>query len=677
MKNKISSKKLSLVFVFLLLVQSVFNAQIDTAKTDISLTSIGDSLVTDDSTKIKQPRKPFFIKENKGIFSTPLNTFKVEKKAVDKLDYRYIGDIINFLPFSYLSSFGYTGQPSEAKIFSFGYGNFSATKNNVSLNNRWNNSIDLNSIQAEALNTLEIIPINRGFLYGASNNISTINILTKDTLKSKPISRIRYYQASNEEGFIDAFFSARVLSKLAISIRATNLSINENYKNTDYGAWKLNTKATYKISESTFAEFDYYHVKLNTPLFGGVDINKVLSSTSVLTNDLYNKEAQVLNNNMSNETTNHRVNFSLYGNLISLGKTRLTFNYNNNKDRFAWKLNDSTKIGNKNLYTITAATLNQNILWNNIYSDFYLGYENIDYNIKAINVNKKFTNLYFSFISSIDLFDSSLTPSIFGKFSKYEEQSNNGFGFDVKLELFHSLKLFAGFSNFQKPFSLIEQQYFSDKTTQSFNTTFISAELYTKGISSSLSAFIVKGKNVPLPVFNTSNIQSTSSKIIFNSLENSTTNGFNLNSTIEYWNVQTFTNLNYYWLSKNPLSTKKTNFNLVAGIYYVDTLFNSNLDLKTGVTFYLYDSPSYMVYDFQKMRSTPFYLDNNSVKQFDYYKMSNNKYRLDFLLSGRIQDAATFYFVYENILGNNYYIVPYYPMPKGGIKIGIAWDFID
>jgi hypothetical protein len=138
-----------------------------------------------------------------------------------------------------------------------------------------------------------------------------------------------------------------------------------------------------------------------------------------------------------------------------------------------------------------------------------------------------------------------------------------------------------------------------------------------------------------------------------------------------------FTNFNYYWLSENPISVNNTNFNLTAGIYYVDTLFNSNLDLKTGFTFYLYDDPSYIAYDFQRMRSTSFYLDNNSLKQFDNYQLSNDKYRLDFILSGRIQDAATFYLVYENILGSNYYIVPYYPMPEGGLKIGISWDFLD
>ncbi|MCB0747672.1 MAG: hypothetical protein KDC90_09440, partial [Ignavibacteriae bacterium] len=77
------------------------------------------------------------------------------------------------------------------------------------------------------------------------------------------------------------------------------------------------------------------------------------------------------------------------------------------------------------------------------------------------------------------------------------------------------------------------------------------------------------------------------------------------------------------------------------------------------------------------MTSASYYLSGNTYSAFSSFGLTNTPYRLDFTLAGRIQDRATFYFAYENITGHNYYSIPYYPIPIGGIKIGIAWDFIN
>jgi hypothetical protein len=70
-------------------------------------------------------------------------------------------------------------------------------------------------------------------------------------------------------------------------------------------------------------------------------------------------------------------------------------------------------------------------------------------------------------------------------------------------------------------------------------------------------------------------------------------------------------------------------------------------------------------------------IENDAVNRLNLFDVNNDKFRLDFYLAGRIQDAATFYLIYENILSNKYFVVPYFPMPEGGIRIGLSWDFID
>jgi outer membrane cobalamin receptor len=55
----------------------------------------------------------------------------------------------------------------------------------------------------------------------------------------------------------------------------------------------------------------------------------------------------------------------------------------------------------------------------------------------------------------------------------------------------------------------------------------------------------------------------------------------------------------------------------------------------------------------------------------------NPSSRIDFTLAGEIQKSAIAYFAWENLLGENYYIVPYYPMPGRSIRFGIAWEIFN
>ena len=96
-------------------------------------------------------------------------------------------------------------------------------------------------------------------------------------------------------------------------------------------------------------------------------------------------------------------------------------------------------------------------------------------------------------------------------------------------------------------------------------------------------------------------------------------------------------------------------FQTQTGLYYTSKLFNENLDLKTGFVFY--------------------YTGKNNVYTFENGLVevpSSNK--LDFTLAGEIQKTAIIYFLWQNLLGNNYYITPYYPMPSRSIRFGVAWE---
>ena len=54
---------------------------------------------------------------------------------------------------------------------------------------------------------------------------------------------------------------------------------------------------------------------------------------------------------------------------------------------------------------------------------------------------------------------------------------------------------------------------------------------------------------------------------------------------------------------------KLSDYTSIGGIYYVDTLFNSNLNLKTGLTYYSIGERDYINYDFEKNISSYYNFD--------------------------------------------------------------------
>jgi len=99
-------------------------------------------------------------------------------------------------------------------------------------------------------------------------------------------------------------------------------------------------------------------------------------------------------------------------------------------------------------------------------------------------------------------------------------------------------------------------------------------------------------------------------------------------------------------------------FQFNTGVYYRNILFENNLNLKTGISF------TYNHYTRQP--------------EFNYYNLfSPNVALLNFEVAGEIQKKAMLYFRWENLTGENYFIVPFYPMPGRSIRFGVAWNFLN
>lgn len=653
-------------------------------------------LVEKDSSKVKLQDTIKVVRKKIEVVSvTPLlENFGggeiLHKKNLDVTDYRYTGNFVTNVPFGFLRDLGTIGQPNEILIYGQGFNNLSFLNDGIEINNRLQNSFDVNLFQSEGIDSIEIIPLARGFLYGV-NNLAAVNFISKNFNTSRPFSRIKFYQAPNDEGFIDGIFSSNFGERFSTFFEITNQGTLPRYSNTDYSTWIGTARFRYLVSNSLTLSASYNNSQSYQELFGGVDAGNIPGEQ--FDKILYSEdEAPVRFETRYQKTRTH--NFLLRalakvddGSLFDLSfysQANLT-EYRQNESESNTQT-DVAKIVNNNRYETYGAKLNYSFT-----KDF------VDFSIINTFENQKLRSYANPTKSDISFFSSagklSLLPksnfisaSLFSKYMNYDGEDYSGFGVDGQIILTGNIKLYSGFSSFEKPKSPYE--YFSSGVTPTDISTItetngknknnaleLKADYKSDLMNLSVGYFNFFEKNKLIAAIVNRDTMLSDEAFYFKKTEN-TLQGINLKFDLRFWKLLLSTNTNYYFDESSRKKSSLPEFTSSGGVYYIDTLFNNNLKLKTGINYYSVGSRNQIYFDFQKNISTPYFVDNSStiINSFDNY---STEFQIDFFLSGKIQDKAIVYFVFENLLDAKYFIVPYYPKQSRGMRFGVAWEFLD
>jgi hypothetical protein len=635
----------------------------DTTKTKIISTGV-------DSTKqvIKEKLIPLTQKRTLSTTGNILNSNKLQK-----LDSRHTGDYFSYLPFGFVRDFGSIGQPNEVVVYGNGFGNSSFLMNGISVNNRLTNSRDLNLFQSESLDSIEIIPLSQGFLFNEMNNPVTINFISRDFNTSKPYTRIRFYQAPNEEGFFDGIFSSNISRRLSVYTELTHQSTDPRFKNSDYGMWAASVRLRYLLNNDFNITGSYSYYQSNVGLNGGIDIDSIKQKyqpfevEEILFSTI---QAPVNYPDRYQKVSGNNFNIKLLANLIGNKPTDLTFYYQSSLVEF--RQNEFTslkrdtwrwdwpwrydKITNNNKFNTYGAKLSQEFETSlfNIYSEAL--YESTLLNTPLIKRNDRIN--IFSAIAKASFLQQSgeqkFIPSVFGKFLNYDSNSYLGAGADLSWSIDENFSCYFGLSKFNRPPNQLSNQTgLNDKS----DISIIEAKLNYKNLFTNITAgYFLQGLSIP----------NSYSK---------TLQGVNFNLDWHIWKLLLSTNTNYYFIQENKDNFPLPDFTFNGGIYYVDTLFNSNLKLKAGINYWLIGNRGYQFINFETFEITRDIRTNGSIV-LPYVDVKPSV-QFDFFLAGKIQDAATVYFVFENLLNERYYIVPYYPKQERGIRLGVSWEFLD
>lgn len=611
-----------------------------------------------------------------------LSSYYITEKQKASSDYRYTGNILSLLPFSFLQDLGSIGQPNELTVYGLGNGNMAFTNNGVNLNNRWQNSSDAFFVQSEFLDSIEQIPLTSGFLYNTLNNPVHVNYISKSGISKQAYSRMRFYQAPSDEGYLNVIFNAPILRSTYFYFELSNIAgdprggkqtgTTATDFNTDFSLWNLNTGLRYFLNSSWNIFATYRNANKNTELNGGAINNS----------EMYDPiNADVVYPYRFERTTKHEFSLSINADLFEGFITNITGYYNYNRQDFKQNKDsissDIPSIIHNNNYKTYGFSGRQFFLHGIFDFDLLVNYEHSDYTTELFG-NDTEDILSVASKVKLNLFDS-FFPSLFAKTFNYRKVQYNGFGAEGIIRLSNNFRLFGGVSFIEKPFSILENIYLSPSVNvnkQKLNAIELRSEYVSRLIRGSLAYFYITNDNAAVGI-----IEKANDSIVVNEISSFETkslqrSGVNLSFDLKIWKLEFINNLSYYLDHASNKYNSVPQYSLQGGVYYIDTLFNQNLYLKAGVNYKLTGEKSFVTYDFEKALPA-FYFSGNNVSDISQYGNVAPTQQLDVFISGTIQKKAIVYIVFENVLDTNYYLVPYYPMYPQGLRLGVAWEFLD
>jgi Putative porin/TonB-dependent Receptor Plug Domain len=632
-----------------------------------SISVASDSLSASDSTRItKEVVKPDSLIPIQGIPLTDISEI-INKRTFLFYNYRYTGDFLRSFSLNFVKELGFMGQPDETFIYGVGNGGISFMEDGVMWNDRFINSLDLNRVQSEDIDSIEIVPSPRGFLYGPYNNPVTVNFIMKDFLPQEPYSRIKYYEGPDGEAMFDGLFNAHIAKRWSLSFQLTNRSTDSSFANNEFSTWQVNTKLKYYLSNKINLSAIYNFVDADIGLNGGVDVDSIASITNDINSFLYSRQlAPVVYSNRGQSVINHNFSLRTQASLLEQSNTDLMFYYRIARDEITDQ-NDSANFNLKN----DNKTLGVNLRH----------YQRIGiFSFKLFGLLEKSEGDYDDFLSpspftsttkweyteisggldlSLHLLNDKLIPSVFYKYVNQRKYINHkgendvllltdqteglsGIGADIKYIIIDGMSFYAGASVFQHEEYLLNES--SDDTK-----TFEAGGIYNNNnLFVDLKYFKRTGSSVK-PQYYLQN-----SPVIIGNLA-----GLGLRVNINFWKILIETNTSYYFSDDNDQLLNVPELKFVGGMFLNGFFFDNNLYLKAGLRFY--------------------YTGTNNIysdvwREIIIVDPSN---RVDITVAGEIKGVAIVYFNWENILGNEYFITPYYPMLGRSIRFGLSWELFN
>lgn len=627
----------------------------DTLIADLQITA--DSLALTDTSAVPQDSVYTAPEIITPLYQKPLYSFSrfVSKNDFYRRSLVTSADIFSLTPFFFDISHGLSGYHNNTLIYGSGASSSSFLLNGLSINDYSDMPVDLNRIQTEYIDSVEVIPFPRGFLYGSENNLTTVNFIGRDFISAAPYTRIKYYEGPFGEAFVDGIFNSMVFSRFNLFFEMSNKKADIRYLNTDFGQWNARAQLKYILNNNINLISGYSYSTTNTGASGGIDIMNMTIDENGFYEALYNEiSAPVIYPDLRYNTYEHSVFLKALGSFNSNYFTDASVYYRFHRFELNGTAGSSGYLDNLYKDKILGVSLNQDLIFNRFSFKLLANFESADVtdyrgftgerNLSSTDINR----LNIAAVFSYPLFDSLIFPSAFYKISRekiIDAVNYSGFGGDIVISLPSDSKIYAGYSKFK---GRMIREY---------------AENFQAGISyehsnfrAGLSCFSRDGE---INYAGIDTILQINSPLFYPG----SIKGLSLDLGIQIHKILIEGKIDYYKETNRDLTSILPSSYISGGAYYKDSLFSGNLDLKAGFNISYYGR--------RNLNLTPqyFYLYQGNTAGPDF--------TLNFFVSGEIQKRAIVFFSWENLLDKKYFIVPFYPMPPRGVRFGVSWEMFN
>ena len=666
---------------FILLNTGYANTQVNWTDTTGVSTSVADDSLSAlvDSNLNKTKSRNLYTLYSKVADRLINNNDTITQGEYQFEEYRSFSNILLNHYSSYEDNFGLFGHPDFISLL--GNNHVSFLDDELSINSPWKSQLNLFNLSIPKYSHISVSTLARGFLFGHSINGVTVNFRSKYLLPVKPITQLLYFQGQNEEGELNLLFARRIISDVYFSLNLANKAITSNYKNSDYSNWNGHFNLKYLFSNKLNFSLDYSYLRTVTGLNGGVDFDSIKSGN--FGNDynsiLYNNYlAPVLFPERYSKNRGQSTKLTM----LAAPQNNLMFKASiyHNQNLYEFRQNEKGKTYSRPINKIV-----ENYYYNswgiNAFANFTTPIFETSvistYEYKKINsplITQK-PESYFSIseMLSTNFFGASLKPTIFHRALVTDNKIFNGIGADIVWNITKKIQFYGGGSYYEKPFSLFESQFI---TTSQSNVANLQVELdyRSEELQIKLTNFYSKTANEPIAYSRKSVNQYYYPSVIGFTNGDKNVSGINIYAKYNFYKFNFFINGTYQKITElNSNITPKIISN--SGFYYTDSLFTGNLFLKAGVNLFFTGKQNFLFYDIRTATPVRFYLNNNGNYFIPLpYQGSNDAFTADLFITGRIQDRATFYFIFENLMDKKYFVIPFYPKQSRGIRFGVYWD---
>lgn len=596
---------------------------------------------------------------------------------------------LSYLPNNFYRNLGSPGGIGELLIQGNGFRNVSLLLNERNANDAFTNTFDLNELRLEEIESIELIPTTRAFLYGSLNESVLINLKSKELYSQLPYSRIKYIEAPYENLLVDGMFNANFHRRLNFDFGLTKHSQPGRFKNSERDLWAGKIKLTHFISNEINWNFAYRYSKSLIRFNEGVSLSKMILRPNETINDVLYDElrAPVVNEDAYHKWTKHNIDLEARGNFFndekSISSLKLYFSQAQREYRDGEQNSAGLKIHNDHWSKVWGAKFKQNYSINFIEFEAAMLLERKILEAPFIPGKKLFTEFQSYFLSEFNL-SNVVKPGFYLKYynQKRINASHFSFGGDISFTPIDNLHFYTGSSQVYYIPAQDEIAYDIYKNIFEIGkrSSLYSRVSYINNFGSLSADYYLHQEEIVKTNSNT--IYYPQSRELSNGIDKSYPQksirmGGSVSGLLKYWKLNLQFNFSMNKITEeNILTIYQPRINSNAGLFFRDNFFNGSLDLNAGIRVSFFTSYNGLGFSQEKI----YYVNVRTIDSLDFnysqIKIPSN-YQLDLVASGRIKESAIVYLSIENITNRNFYLEPYYPINDIGFRFGLAWEFLD